>query len=93
MVELTQGISTTLAIGIVVVAAILVLAGGIVAGLLKKLLVNTVLGLVVLLIINMFGGQLGIKLPITMLTLLASAIFGLAGVGVLILLALAGVKI
>lgn len=93
MVELSQAISTTLAMTIAIVAVMLILAGGLVAGLLRKLLANTVLGLAVLLAINAFGSQLGIRIPITFLTLLVSAIFGLVGVGVLILLSLAGIKI
>lgn len=73
----------------------MIFAGGMIAGLLRKLLVNTVLGLAVLVFINLYGGQLGlgIKVSLTLLTLLIAAIFGLAGVGAMILLALAGIKV
>lgn len=93
MVDVSQEVTLSLGIFLVVAAVILIFAVGAVVGLLRKLLLNTVLGLALLLVINFIGSSVGIKLPITILTVLVSAIFGLAGVGVLVLLALAGVKI
>lgn len=53
---------------------------------LLKLLINTVLGFVLLWLINFFGGTYGIELP---LTLLNAAVVGLLGIpGVLLLLAI-----
>jgi inhibitor of the pro-sigma K processing machinery len=61
-------------------------------GILKKVLENTVLGLVALFAINLIGGSLGFSMPVNATTLIASAVFGLAGVGALILLKLAGIS-
>ena len=93
MADLTRGISTTISIVIVIAALAMIFAGGMIAGLLRKLLVNTVLGVAVLVFINTFGSQVGLSLPLNLLTLIVSAVFGLAGVGVMILLTLAGIKI
>lgn len=62
-------------------------------GRLKKILVNTILGVLVLLAINFFGKELGLQIPINFVTVLVSAIFGLAGVGAMILLSLLGIKL
>ncbi len=88
-----ETIPLSLTIVIAAVAVVLLLAGGVVAGLLRKLLVNTVLGLAVLVVLNLFGKELGLYIPITLLTLVITALFGLAGVGVMIVLALAGIKV
>ncbi len=93
MVDLTSGISLSLGVVLVIAAVALIFFSGKVFGLLKKLLVNTVLGLIVLFAINLLGSPFGLKMPLTVLTVLVTAIFGLAGVGVLLLLALAGIKV
>ena len=60
---------------------------------LKKLLVNAVLGVVALFVINYFGAPYGIKIAVTFVTVAISALFGLAGVGGLVLLKLLGTTI
>jgi len=60
---------------------------------LKKILVNAVLGIVALFLINYFGAPYGIQIAITFVTVAISALFGLAGVGGLVLLKLLGVTI
>ncbi len=57
-----------------------------------RLLENTVLGLVALLIINYFGSSQGFTISLNWVSVLVSAVFGLAGVGLLIILNLLGVK-
>lgn len=59
----------------------------------KRLLVNTVLGVIALLLIDFFGQELGFKVAINIYSVLISAIFGLAGVGALIILKLLGIQI
>jgi inhibitor of the pro-sigma K processing machinery len=59
----------------------------------KKILVNTALGLIALFVINFFGAAYGVKIPINLVTVIASALLGLAGVGALIILALLGIKV
>ena len=59
---------------------------------LRKLLVNSVLGLLALFIINWLGKGYGIAIGINILTVLFTAVLGLAGVGLLIILNLAGIK-
>lgn len=71
------------AIIFIVLALLLVL-------LLKRLLVNTVLGVIALLVVNWLGASYGLKLSITVLTVIICAIFGLAGVGGLIIAELLG---
>ena len=60
---------------------------------LKKILVNAVLGIIALFLINYFGTPYGIQIAITFVTVAISALFGLAGVGGLVLLKLLGVVI
>ncbi|MEM0475173.1 MAG: pro-sigmaK processing inhibitor BofA family protein [Candidatus Norongarragalinales archaeon] len=74
-------------------AVALFLFAVVVIKLVKKILVNTVLGLAALLLVNFFGSGYGVTIPINLVTLAVSALLGLAGVGALILLALFGVKV
>jgi len=60
---------------------------------LKHILVNTVLGVIALLIINYFGAAYNLKIAITFVTVLISAIFGLAGVGALLVLHFLGITV
>lgn len=60
---------------------------------LKKFLVNAVLGVTALVLLNIFGAPYGLKIGINLVTVLASALLGLAGVGALIILALLGIRI
>ncbi len=54
---------------------------------LGELLLNIVIGLIVLWLVNKFGGAIGIpNIPINLLTALIVGVFGLPGVIVLILL-------
>ena len=62
----------------------------------KQLLVNTVLGLIVLLAINYLAGLLSmpvLKIPINLLSVAITAVLGLAGVGLLIILNLLGIRV
>lgn len=60
---------------------------------LKRVLINTVLGVLALLIINYFGTPYNLKIAITILTVLITAIFGLAGVGALLILHFLGITV
>jgi pro-sigmaK processing inhibitor BofA len=74
-------------------AILLIVLAVVVIHFIKKILVNTVLGLAALFIINFFGSPYGIKIPINLVTVVVSALLGLAGVGALIILTLLGVKV
>lgn len=56
-----------------------------------SLLINILLGIVVIWLVNMFGGSLGIAIPLNFITALVVGILGLPGVIILILLNLIGV--
>lgn len=60
---------------------------------LKRVLINTVLGVLALLIINYFGTPYNLKIAITILTVIITAIFGLAGVGALLILHFLGITV
>jgi len=77
----------------VVFALFLIALAIVIVALLKKLLVNAVLGVIALLIVNYLGAPYGIQVAVTVLTVIICAVFGLAGLGALILLGLLGVKI
>ncbi len=75
-----------LALFLIVIAIIL-------AVIIKRVLANTVLGLLALLAVNWLGASYELEISINLLTVLVSAIFGLAGVGALIILELLGVHV
>ena len=52
---------------------------------LKKLLVNGLLGWLLLLVLNFFGGFIGITLPVTKLSALIAGFFGLPGVAIMLI--------
>ena len=56
-----------------------------------ELIINILLGIIVLWIINRFGGSLGIAIPINIITALVVGILGLPGVIILLLLNLIGI--
>ena len=56
-----------------------------------ELVINILLGIVVLWLINKFGGSLGISIPINIITGLVVGILGLPGVIILLLLNLIGI--
>ncbi|MBI5636110.1 pro-sigmaK processing inhibitor BofA family protein [Candidatus Micrarchaeota archaeon] len=74
-------------------AVILIALAIVVIKLVKKILVNSVLGVIALLAVNYFGASLGVKIPLTIVTFLICAVLGLAGVGLLIIAQLLGFKI
>ena len=74
-------------------AVFLIIMAVILAGIIKRVLVNTVLGVLALLAVNWLGASYELEISINLLTVLVSAIFGLAGVGALIILELLGVHI
>ncbi len=75
---------------VLIVLAVLVLK------FLKNFLINSVLGVAALLVIQILADAANypaIKVPITAVTVILSGIFGLAGVGLLIILKLLGIII
>ncbi len=78
-------------LGIVIVALVLMYLLGSFTfgtmGLLGSLIINSIVGFVLLFIVNM----LGIKIPINIVTILMVAIFGLLGLAILALLAFLGI--
>jgi pro-sigmaK processing inhibitor BofA len=83
------GVLVLLGIGIVIIGVFLV-------GILKKILVNSVVGLIALYVINFLGGALkmdALNIPINLVSVLITALLGLAGVGLLIILKLLGITV
>lgn len=78
-------------LGIVVVALVLMYLLGNFAfgsvGLIGSLIINSIVGFILLYIVNM----LGVKIPINIFTILLVAIFGLLGLALLALLAFLGI--
>ena len=56
-----------------------------------ELIINVLLGILVLWLINKFGGSLGISIPINIVTGLVVGLLGLPGVIILLLLNLIGI--
>ena len=56
-----------------------------------ELAINIVLGILILWLLNKFGGGLGISIPITVITALVVGILGIPGVIILVLLNLIGI--
>lgn len=56
-----------------------------------ELIINVVLGIIVLWLINKFGGSLGINIPVNIITGLVVGVLGLPGVIILLLLNLIGI--
>ena len=56
-----------------------------------ELIINIILGLVILWLLNRFGGSLGISIPINIITALVVGILGVPGVIILLLLNLIGI--
>ena len=78
-------------LGIAVLAFLLAYLLGSVAfgsvGLLGSLLINSIVGFILLYVVNL----LGVKIPINIVTILVVAIFGLLGLAILALLAFLGI--
>jgi len=77
-------------VGWIAAAIVLFVLAFFVLKFLKKILVNTVLGVLALIIIHYLAGPLGLNVKIGLVSVIVSAVLGLAGVGLLILLALFG---
>ena len=56
-----------------------------------KLVINTLLGALILWLINKFGASIGLNVPLNLITALVVGIFGVPGVILLVLLSLLGV--
>lgn len=56
-----------------------------------ELIINIVLGIIILWLLNKFGGSLGISIPINIITALVVGILGVPGVIILVLLNLIGI--
>ncbi len=59
----------------------------------KNFLVNSALGVALLLAINFFGASSGFSVPLSLGSIVVAGLFGLAGVGVLVVLALFGIMV
>ena len=91
-----MALSFLLAAGMVLFALGAIALAFVVINYTKQLLVNTVLGLIVLLAINYLAGLLSmpvLKIPINLLSVAITAVLGLAGVGLLIILNLLGIRV
>ncbi|MBI5036497.1 pro-sigmaK processing inhibitor BofA family protein [Candidatus Micrarchaeota archaeon] len=80
----------------IVIGVLLILLAVVVIGFLKNLFANTVLGVGALLVLNIladYAKMETIKIPITIVTVLISALLGLAGLGLMIILKLLGIVI
>lgn len=79
-------------IKIIIIAAIVLLLAKFILNLdikrIIELIVNILLGILVLWLVNKFGGSLGISIPINIITGLVVGILGLPGVIILIVLSL-----
>lgn len=51
-----------------------------------KLAINVVIGIIMIVLVNNFGGPLGISIPFNMVTALVAGILGIPGVIVLIII-------
>ncbi|MFH1779798.1 MAG: pro-sigmaK processing inhibitor BofA family protein [Candidatus Micrarchaeota archaeon] len=78
---------------LIVTGVLLFLAGLFLLIFMKKILENSVIGLIALLVINFLGTSYGVSVPINVLTIIITAFFGLAGVGFILLLKFAGIEI
>ena len=87
MVDLLS-LATPITIGLILIVLTVFLLG-----FLKKILENAALGVAMLIVLNFIGKEFGVQLQITFVTVLISALGGLAGVGFLILAQLAGFTI
>ena len=56
-----------------------------------ELIINILLGIIVIWLINQFGGSLGISIPLNFITALVVGVLGLPGVIILVLLNLIGI--
>jgi len=77
-----ENIITLVFIGIILLAFLYIFSK-----MLKKLLINSLVGIVLLFVLHYV---FMIRIPITLLTILATALFGIAGVGSLLILHLGG---
>lgn len=86
MLELLQAQS----VGVLIIAAILLLIGIRVflkpIRLLLRLVINTIGGFVALFFLNMLGGAFGVTLGLNLFNAVVVGIFGLPGVGLLLIL-------
>lgn len=71
--------------GIIVLAFVVWLFGKSLK-LLLKFIVNSLVGFVILLLFNFFGGLVGIHLPINIITAFVTGIFGIPGILILLIL-------
>ncbi len=73
-----------------------IILGIFIIGFLKKVLVNSVVGLIALFVINYLAELLkmdALKISINLISVLITAVLGLAGVGLLIILKLLGITV
>ena len=80
----TQNISTLVITAVLIVLCILIFKKPI--GCLLRLAANAVGGFIALLILNFLGGFIGISIGINWISILIVSIFGLPGVGFLLIL-------
>jgi len=90
--EKTAAVTTNVA-GLVLIAILLILVTILVLHFLKNIVMNAVLGVIALFLVNFVGSYFGISIPLNLVTLVICALFGPAGVGVLLLLVAFGVTL
>ncbi|MFH1107311.1 MAG: pro-sigmaK processing inhibitor BofA family protein [Candidatus Micrarchaeota archaeon] len=74
---------------LIILAGILIFVALIVLVLLKRFIVNSILGVIALIILN----SVGVSIPINFVTMLVAAVLGLVGIALLVILKLAGISI
>ena len=80
--------------GLIITAVAFIIIAVIVIGFLKQILINSVLGVIAWLIITFVFPLFGVQVQLSFFpSLVVSAIFGLAGMGVLLVLAFLGIRI
>ena len=73
---------------LVIIAGVLIFAALIVLVLLKRFIVNSILGIVAIFILN----AAGIGIPLNFATIFVAAVLGLVGIALLVILKLAGIN-
>lgn len=71
--------------GIIVLAFVVWLFGKSVK-LLLKFILNSLVGFIILLLFNFFGGLIGVHLPINLITAFVTGVFGIIGILILLIL-------
>ena len=79
-----------LIVPLAVAAVLFIILGAFLIGVLKRILENVVIGFIALIVANFVGSYVQFTLPINLVTIGLTAILGIAGVGLAIILKLLG---